>query len=352
MGNKQLVDPSFEGSICKHFVFLLRNSDFQRSAVGFKAIYLHDEVQPRQARLASLGTLATPQIHADQRLSTLIRLCPTMNYTTLELRRPTRHVTQVWLNRPAARNAFNADMVAELTTVFQELSTESTLRAVVLAGHGPVFCAGADVAWMQQMASYSWEKNRTDAQSLAFMLWVIYSCPVPVVGRIHGPCYGGGVGLAAVCDVVVAAWSAHFCLSEAKLGLLPATISPYVIRAIGQQAARRYFVTAERFSAHQAHAMGLVHEVCGEHAHTSEADGPALDAQVASIVSAIVANGPMAVRACKALVKTIGTAPITARLRAETAARMATLRASAEGIEGTQSFLNKRKPSWLDENAK
>ena len=172
------------------------------------------------------------------------------------------------------------------------------------------------------------------------MLWAIYSCPIPVVGRIQGDCYAGGVGLAAVCDVLVTADTAHFCLSEARLGLLPATISPYVIRAMGEQAARRYFITAERFSAAQAQAFGFVHEVCA---------AESLDAKVDELVAALVANGPMAVRACKTLVHDVAGRAIDESLRAETARRIADIRASAEGREGVQAFLNKRKPNWLQD---
>src|SRR6185369_1549697 len=135
---------------------------------------------------------------------------------------------EVWLNRPDVRNAFNDSVIAELTQAFSTLAADDTLRAIVLGGHGKAFCAGADLAWMRQMAGYTWEQNRADAQALADMLWAIYSCPVPVIGRVHGDCYAGGVGLASVCDVLIAADAASFCLSEAKLGLLPATIGPYV----------------------------------------------------------------------------------------------------------------------------
>jgi methylglutaconyl-CoA hydratase len=218
------------------------------------------------------------------------------------------------------------------------LSATSDLRAIVLSGHGKAFCAGADLSWMRSMADFSWEQNRDDAQALADMLWAIYKCPVPIVGRLQGDCYAGGVGLAAVCDVVVAVDSMNFCLSEARLGLLPATISPYVIRAMGEQAARRYFITAERFSATQAQAMGLVHELCSV---------DALDAKVDEIVAALVANGPLATRACKALVQDVAGLQITDDLRGETARRIADIRVSSEGKEGIQSFLQKRPPTWL-----
>ena len=258
---------------------------------------------------------------------------------TLDIRRPSRHVAEVWLNRPDVRNAFNSSVIAELATAFGTFAADTELRAIVLGGRGKVFCAGADLTWMREMAGFDWARNRADAQALADMLWAIYRCPVPVVGRVHGDCYAGGLGLAAVCDVLVAADGVNFCLSEARLGLLPATIGPYVIRAMGEQASRRYFVTAERFSAVQAQAMGFVHELCAPEA---------LDAKVAEIVAALVANGPMALRACKTLVQDIAGQPIDAALREETARRIADIRASDEGREGVQSFLNKRRPAWLE----
>ena len=255
----------------------------------------------------------------------------------LDIRRPSPHVAEVWLNRPDVRNAFNDAAIAELTEAFTQLGADPGLRAIVLGGHGKSFCAGADLGWMRAMADYSWEENRADAQALADMLWTIYRCPLPVVGRIHGDCYAGGVGLAAVCDVLVAAGGVSFCLSEAKLGLLPATIGPYVIRALGEQASRRYFTTAERFDAATAKALGLVHEVVA---------ADALDAKVAEIVAALVANGPAAVKACKRLVQDLAGRPIDDALRADTARRIADIRASAEGKEGVQSFLAKRAPPW------
>ena len=258
--------------------------------------------------------------------------------TTLDICRPSRHVAEVWLNRPDVRNAFNDSVIAELSAAFTAFAADPELRAIVLGGHGKAFCAGADLTWMRAMAGFDWERNRADAQALADMLWAVYRCPVPVVGRVHGDCYAGGVGLAAVCDILVASEAATFCLSEARLGLLPATIAPYVIRALGEQASRRYFATAERFSAAQAHALGFVHELCG---------ADALDAKVDELVALLVANGPMATRACKALVQDVAGLPIDATLRAETARRIADIRASDEGREGLQSFLQKRPAGWL-----
>ena len=256
--------------------------------------------------------------------------------TTLDVSR-NGAVARVFLNRPEVRNAFNDGVIAELTQTFFALGADPTLRVIVLGGHGKAFCAGADLNWMKAMAGYDWDQNRADAQALADMLWAVYNCPVPVVGRVHGDCYAGGVGLASVCDVLVAAEPVNFCLREAKLGLRPGTISPSVIRAMGEQAARRYFVTAERFSAAQARAMGFVHEFCA---------ADALDAKVDEIVAALVANGPMATRACKRLVQDIAGQPLTAALRGDTARRIADIRASDEGKEGLQSFLQKRPASW------
>jgi methylglutaconyl-CoA hydratase len=258
--------------------------------------------------------------------------------TTLDIRRPRPHVAEVWLNRPDVRNAFNDHVIAELATAFLGFAEDPDLRVVVLGGHGKAFCAGADLNWMRAMADYDWAQNRADAQALADMLWVIHCCPVPVIGRIHGDCYAGGVGLAAVCDIVVAAEGVNFCLSEAKLGLLPATIGPYVIRALGERASQRYFTTAERFSAAEAQRLGFVHELCpaGE-----------IDAQVQALVDALVANGPAAVKACKRLVQDLAGEPISAALREDTARRIADIRGSAQGKEGVSSFLQKRAPSWI-----
>ena len=250
----------------------------------------------------------------------------------------TGHIARVTLSRPDVRNAFNEGLIAELTGTFNALGARDDLRAIVLAAEGKAFCAGADLNWMQAMAGYSWQENHADASKLADMLWAIYSCPVPVMARVQGDVYAGGVGLVACADIVVAVDTAGFCLSEAKLGLLPATIGPYVVKALGEQASRRYFVTAERFSADEARRLGLVHEVVA---------AEALDAKVGEIATAIAANGPAAARACKRLVKDVASREITAALRDDTARRIADIRASAEGREGVQSFLGKSKPSWL-----
>lgn len=262
-----------------------------------------------------------------------------MSSSTLDIQRsgPNGAVARVFLNRPEVRNAFNSEVIAELTQAFATLGADSTVRAIVLGGHGKAFCAGGDLNWMRAMADYSWEQNRVDAQALADMLWTIYQCPHPVIGRMHGDCYAGGVGLAAVCDVLVAAEGMHFCLSEARVGLLPATIGPYVIRALGEQASRRYFVTAERFSAATAQRLGFVQVL---------ADPAAIDAEVDALTAALLANGPAAVAASKRLVQDVAGLPLSAELRADTARRIADIRASAEGKEGISAFLGKRDPAW------
>jgi methylglutaconyl-CoA hydratase len=255
----------------------------------------------------------------------------------LDIRRPSAHVAEVWLNRPELRNAFNSEVIEAVTATFRSLGADPQLRVIVLGGHGKAFCAGGDLNWMRAMADYTWAQNKADADALAEMLWTVYRCPLPVVGRVHGDCYAGGMGLAAACDVLVAAEGMHFCLSEARLGLLPATIGPYVVRALGEQAARRYFITAERFTAAQAHRLGFVHELVA---------AESLDAKVAEIVGLLAANGPAAVKASKQLVQDLGDQAIDGALRDETARRIADIRASDEGREGVSAFLGKREPAW------
>ncbi|WP_070249941.1 enoyl-CoA hydratase/isomerase family protein, partial [Duganella phyllosphaerae] len=183
-----------------------------------------------------------------------------MTYETLTVARAGQ-VATVTLNRPDVRNAFNETTIAELTQAFAALGADQSLRAIVLAANGPAFCAGADLNWMKKMAGYTHAENHADALQLATMLRTIYACPQPVVARVQGDCYAGGMGLVAACDIVVAVDTAQFCLSEVRLGLIPATIAPYVIKAMGEQASRRYFLTAERFTAATALRIGFAHEV-------------------------------------------------------------------------------------------
>jgi methylglutaconyl-CoA hydratase len=261
-----------------------------------------------------------------------------MHYQTLELSIAAK-VATVTLNRPEVRNAFNQATIAELALAFDKLGRDDSVRVIVLAANGSAFCAGGDLNWMKQMAGYSDAENLADATRLADMLRTIYLCPKPVVAKVQGDCYAGGMGLVAACDVVLVAEEANFCLSEVKLGLIPATISPYVIKSMGENAARRYFLTAERFSAREAHRIGFVHDVVA---------ADALDASVAAIVKALVSNSPNAVQQAKVLVREIAGQPVSDALLADSAERIAKIRASDEGREGVASFLEKRKPSWLN----
>lgn len=260
-----------------------------------------------------------------------------MHFQTLEV---TIHggVATVRLNRPEVRNAFNEIMIGELAGAFRALGVDASIRAIVLAADGPAFCAGADLGWMKKMAGFTRAENLADAAQLAEMLHTIYRCPKPVVAKVQGDCYAGGMGLVAVCDIAVAVEASHFCLSEVKLGLIPATISPYVIKAMGENAARRYFLTAERFSAQEARRIGFVHEVV---------PAESLDATVGEIVKALVANSPNAVKEVKRLVHDMAGMPLSDALIADTAERIADIRSSEDGKEGVRSFLEKRKPGWL-----
>ncbi len=247
-------------------------------------------------------------------------------------------IRTITLSRPDVRNAFNDEVIAELKNAFIEAGQAADVRCVVLAAEGPAFCAGADLNWMRRMADYTRDENLADAGQLAAMLRAIYECPKPTIARVQGDVFAGGVGLVAACDMAVSVDTATYCLSEVKLGLIPATISPYVIRAMGARASHRYFLTAERFSAAEAHRVGLVHEVVA---------ADALDAKVAELTSALVSASPNAVRACKRLVQDVAEREIDDALVAHTVAGIADIRSSAEGKEGVQSFLQKRKPSWL-----
>ena len=246
---------------------------------------------------------------------------------------------RITLTRPDIRNAFSDEVIAELTAAFKDVGARADVRAIVLAAEGPAFCAGANLNWMRRMADYSHDENLADAAQLAEMLRVMYECPKPTIARVQGDVYAGGMGLVAACDLAVSADSAHYCLSEVKLGLIPATISPYVIRAMGPRASHRYFLTAERFDAKEAHRIGFVHELV-----TAEE----LDAKVAEIAKALCMASPAAVKACKLLVQDVAEQEITPELIADTVAGIADIRASDEGREGVQSFLQKRKPSWLE----
>lgn len=258
-------------------------------------------------------------------------------YVSVRRAEPALHVQ---LNRPDARNAFNPAMIAELTAVFGGVAPDGDIRAVVLAGAGESFCAGADLSWMRAMAAYTYEENVADALRLAEMLEAIEGCAVPVVARVHGAALGGGAGLVAACDVVVSASDTLFGFTEARLGIAPAVIAPFVLRKIGPGQARATFVTGARFDAARAERIGLVHRVV---------ERAGLDDAVRDALTAILSCGPGAVRACKELVAEV---PGLSRdeARAYTADTIAGLRASAEGQEGMRAFLEKRKPSFVRQN--
>jgi methylglutaconyl-CoA hydratase len=247
-------------------------------------------------------------------------------------------VARVVLNRPDVRNAFNAPLIAELTALLRALDADSAVRAVVLAGAGSAFCAGADLHWMQEMASFTPRQNRADAGALAAMLATLDTLSKPTIARVHGAAFGGGAGLVACCDVALGTPDATFAFSEVRLGLIPAAISPYVVAAIGARAARRYFLTGERFTAADAYRLGLLHEVV---------PAPELDARIDALLGALLSAGPRAQAECKLLLRAIVNRPVDARLIADTARRIARVRASPEGREGVAAFLGKRKAGWV-----
>jgi methylglutaconyl-CoA hydratase len=247
-------------------------------------------------------------------------------------------VGRVTLDRPEVRNAFDDALIAELTKTFRELDEDTSVRAVVLAGNGPAFCAGADLNWMKRMAGYSYDDNLRDARGLAEMLATLDRMDKPTIARVHGPAFAGGTGLVAACDIAVGTPEAKFCFSEAKLGLSPATISPYVMRAIGARAASRYFLTAEVFDAQEAVRIGML---------SALVPAAELDATIDSLLNHLLAGGSAAHARIKDLVRDVGGRPIDDALKADTARRIAEIRASDEGREGIASFLDKRKPKWV-----
>jgi methylglutaconyl-CoA hydratase len=248
-----------------------------------------------------------------------------------------RGVARLTLARPEVHNAFDDTLIAALTMSLEELAASAAVRAVVLAADGKSFSAGADLNWMKAMAGYDEARNLADARALSRLLWTLDRLPKPTIGRVQGAALGGGVGLVACCDIVVASRQASFALSEVKLGLIPATIGPYVVAAIGERACRRYFLTAERIGAEEALRLGLVHRVV---------EAEALDRAVEETLAALLANGPAAVAAAKELVFAVGRRPVDAAVMEESARRIAAIRASPEGREGIAAFLEKRKPGW------
>jgi methylglutaconyl-CoA hydratase len=247
-------------------------------------------------------------------------------------------VATVTLNRPEIHNAFDETLIARLTAAFVSLDDNPDVRVVVLAAAGKSFCAGADLNWMQRMAAFGPEENLADAQALAAMLRALNALSKPTIARVAGAAYGGGVGLVAACDIAIAVPEATFALSEAKLGLIPATIGPYVIEAIGARQARRYFLTAERFAAADALRIGLVHEVVPR---------DQLDARIDALIAMLKGAGPTAQLECKALVRGVAHRPIDEDVIDGTAEHIAAVRASPEGREGVAAFLGKRPAAWI-----
>ncbi|WP_101757747.1 enoyl-CoA hydratase/isomerase family protein [Oceanicoccus sp. KOV_DT_Chl] len=250
-----------------------------------------------------------------------------------------RGIATVTLNNPDKHNAFDDQIVAQLTHIFLDLNANAAVRVVILAAKGKSFSAGADLNWMKRMANYSVEENLVDAKKLALMLHTLYSLSKPTIARVQGAAFGGGVGLVSCCDMAIAAEHASFSLSEVKLGMVPATISPYVIEAIGPRAARRYFMTAERFTAATAFQLGLVNECVAQEQ---------LDASIATITDALLTNGPAAVTSAKQLISEIKFQAIDQALIKQTSELIATIRSSAEGKEGLGAFLEKRQPNWIN----
>ena len=246
-------------------------------------------------------------------------------------------VARVTLDRPELRNAFDDKVIGELTRAFEDVKNDPSVRVMVLAGNGPAFCAGADLNWMKRMAGYGYDENLADAKALAGMLAALDRLPKPTIARVHGPVFAGGTGLVAACDIAVGTPEARFCLSEAKLGLSPATISPYVMRAMGERTARRYFLTAEVFDAQEAFRVGMLSLLV----ETKD-----LDSTIASLLQHLLAGGPEAHAKIKALIRAVAGRRPDDNLVAETAKQIAEIRGSAEGREGIAAFLEKRKAGW------
>lgn len=258
-------------------------------------------------------------------------------FTALELE-SSGPVATLWMNRPELHNAFDETLIAELTAACIALDEAPDIRVVILAGRGKSFSAGADLNWMKRAANNGLDDNLNDARTLAKMLRTLAELKKPTIARVQGAALGGGMGLAAACDIAVASSKAVFATSEVRFGIIPSAISPYVLRAIGGRQATRYFQTAERIDAVRAREIGLVHE-------TVEPD--ALDGKVQEIVAALLQGGPLAQAAAKDLIRVVDHQPINETLVEETAHRIAHLRATPEAREGISAFLNKRPPNWI-----
>ena len=260
-------------------------------------------------------------------------------FTTLEIEL-NGPVATIWMNRPDLHNAFDETLIAELTAACAVLDADPDIRVVVLAGHGKSFSAGADLNWMRRAANNGINDNLDDARALAHMLRVLAEMKKPTIARVQGAALGGGMGLAAACDIAVASAKAVFATSEVRFGIIPSAISPYVLRAIGARQATRYFQSAERIDAARAREIGLVHETV---------EPEALDAKVQEIIAALLQGGPLAQAAAKDLIRAVNGQPLNETLVEETAHRIAYLRATPEAREGISAFLDKRQPNWIGE---
>ncbi|MBI6576393.1 gamma-carboxygeranoyl-CoA hydratase [Pseudomonas viridiflava] len=258
-------------------------------------------------------------------------------FATIELIDDPRGFATLWLNRPDKNNAFNAQMIRELILALDEVQSQPALRFLLVRGRGKHFSAGADLAWMQQAAELDYNTNLDDARELAELMYNLAKLKIPTLAVVQGAAFGGALGLISCCDMAIAADDAQFCLSEVRIGLAPAVISPFVVQAIGERAARRYALTAERFSAERAQQIGLIAE------HYPLA---ALDEQTALWVDNLLLNSPQAMRASKDLLREVGSGELTPALRRYCESAIARIRTSAEGQEGLRAFLNKRSPGW------
>ena len=245
----------------------------------------------------------------------------------------------VSMNRPERHNAFDDVLIAELTEALRSIEADDAVRVVVLSGAGKSFSAGADLNWMKRMSGFGKDENQRDAMQMAALMRTLANLRKPTIARVHGAAYGGGVGLVACCDVAVGSHASTFALSEARLGLIPAVISPYVVAAIGERSARRYFLTAERFDAAEAWRLGLLHELAPDEA--------GLDEKIGEIVDAMLQCGPVAQKEAKELIRAVAGRPIHSELLQDTAERIARIRASPEGREGVAAFLDKRRAAWV-----
>ncbi len=264
-----------------------------------------------------------------------------MSYETIETAL-NQGVALIWLNRPEKRNAIDDRMIGELSDAFESAIDDDEVRSILLAGRGEAFCAGGDLQWMKRAREFTPEEALEDSARLARLLRTIHESPKPVVARVHGSCFAGGMGLAAACDIAVAGAETRFSLSEVKLGLIPSVISPYVIRAIGAHRAQRYFLTAEVFDAAEAYRIGLVHDIAQE---------PELDGTINVVLGQLALGGPKALAQAKQLIRDVGGRAIDDTLVHETAARIARIRASDEAQEGIAAFFERRRASWVPQES-